>query len=167
MTEALALAARDGVDGLTLRPLAARLDVSAPALYRHVASRGALLGLMVQRLLEQTPPVPDGLPWDEALMGVARRMRDVYGPYPGLAGEALDGGAARDRTEAEAGRLVDALEAGGLARAEAQRTVAGVLRWLLAYLAAGEQDGVDPGEPDAYEAGVELFVAGLRTRLLI
>lgn len=160
MTEALALAARDGVDGLTLRPLAARLGVSAPALYRHVASRTALLGLMVERLLEQAPPVPDGLPWDEALLRVARRMRDVYGPYPGLAGETLDGGAARDRTDAEAGRLVAALEAGGLAREEAELAVAGVLRWLLAYLAAGGEDGLD-----SYEAGVELFVDGLRTRL--
>ena len=36
VTEALALIAEDGVPGLTMRALAARLDVVPGALYRHV-----------------------------------------------------------------------------------------------------------------------------------
>lgn len=159
VAEALELARHDGVDGLTLRPLAARLHVSAPALYRHVASRRALLGLMVERLLADTPTAPSGLPWDEALRIVAQRLRDVYGPYPGLAGETLAGRVATDCTRAEAGGIVDALTEAGVPRDQAEPAVHCVLRWLLSYLAADSADG------RTFEDGIELFVAGLRTRV--
>lgn len=160
VTEALAIARSDGVGGLTLRPLAARLNVSAPALYRHVASRRALLGLMVERLLEQTPTLPPDLRWDEALRMTARRLREAYEPYPGLAVELLAGRVGTDRTRLEADRLVAALRAGGMARADAERIVDALLDWLLAYLAVAGRDG-----RQAFEEGVELFVAGLRSRL--
>lgn len=169
VSEALELAKHDGVDALTLRPLAARLHVSAPALYRHVASRRALLGLMVERLLAETPAAPSDLPWDDALRTVARRLREVYGPFPGLAGETLAGHVATDCTRAEAGGLVDALADAGMPRAQAEPAIRSVLRWLLSYLAvgSGEREERHDGARDGrtFEEGVELFVAGLRTRI--
>src|SRR5687767_5447159 len=43
LDEALATIRTDGVDGLTLREIGARLGVSRTALYRHFADKGALL----------------------------------------------------------------------------------------------------------------------------
>jgi len=56
-----------GLEGLTLRALAGRLDVKAPALYWHVASKSALLDematTMLRDLLAGSPPPDDSTDW--------------------------------------------------------------------------------------------------------
>lgn len=49
---AFALLNEEGIGGLSLRRLAARLDVQAPAIYWYIPSKSALLGLMSARLTE-------------------------------------------------------------------------------------------------------------------
>jgi TetR/AcrR family transcriptional regulator, tetracycline repressor protein len=61
-----------GLEGLTLRRLAAELDVQAPALYWHVRSKRELLDLMAEAIIEAAVPVPlrfpaPGQPWWEWL----------------------------------------------------------------------------------------------------
>jgi TetR/AcrR family tetracycline transcriptional repressor len=68
-----------GLDGLTMRLLASRLGVRAGALYRHYASKQALLDAMVAHLATapaDAGPSPDS-PWDERLRGVATGLREV------------------------------------------------------------------------------------------
>ncbi|NYI07078.1 TetR/AcrR family transcriptional regulator [Allostreptomyces psammosilenae] len=77
---ALALADRGGLEGVTMRAVAAELGVSAMGLYRHVRSRDELLDAMVTRALEELPldPAP-GEPWE-------RRFADLFrGLYRTLA----------------------------------------------------------------------------------
>jgi TetR/AcrR family transcriptional regulator, tetracycline repressor protein len=69
-----------GMDGLTVRALAARLGVQAPALYWHVRSKQALLDEMATRIWRDVGDVvaalPDDLPWREVMATYAAAVRD-------------------------------------------------------------------------------------------
>jgi TetR/AcrR family tetracycline transcriptional repressor len=68
-----------GMDGLTVRALAARLGVQAPALYWHVASKQALLDEMAtqiwRRIGEVMARLPADLPWREVMSTYAQTVR--------------------------------------------------------------------------------------------
>jgi TetR/AcrR family tetracycline transcriptional repressor len=68
-----------GMDGLTVRALAARLGVQAPALYWHVASKQALLDEMATRIWRQIgeamAALPADLPWRELMTTYAATVR--------------------------------------------------------------------------------------------
>ncbi|QGP77923.1 TetR family transcriptional regulator [Sphingobium sp. CAP-1] len=71
---ALDLLNEQGLEQLSLRKLAARLDVKAPSLYWHVADKNALLALLADSVfaacVAQIPPSPDWRAWLRAF-GVA------------------------------------------------------------------------------------------------
>src|ERR1700727_2360177 len=76
---ALDLLDEAGLDGLTLRQLAARLGIRAPTLYWHVRDKRELLDLLAAVILDQAlagwrAPQP-GQPWWEWLTARARVMR--------------------------------------------------------------------------------------------
>jgi TetR/AcrR family transcriptional regulator, tetracycline repressor protein len=76
---ALELLDEAGLDGLTLRQLAARLGIRAPTLYWHVRDKRELLDLLAAAILDQAlagwrEPQP-GQPWWEWLAARARVMR--------------------------------------------------------------------------------------------
>jgi TetR/AcrR family tetracycline transcriptional repressor len=52
---ALAIADRDGLEGLTMRKLCADLGVSAPILYRHFADKASIVEALVIRLMGDDP----------------------------------------------------------------------------------------------------------------
>ncbi|MHA7985419.1 TetR/AcrR family transcriptional regulator C-terminal domain-containing protein [Rathayibacter sp. CAU 1779] len=66
-----------GLEGLTVRALAAKLDVKAPALYWHVRDKAALFDEVATEVWrgvgEELADVADGTPWDAEL----RRFCDV------------------------------------------------------------------------------------------
>lgn len=165
--EALELARQEGVRGISMRPLAARFGVSATALYGHVASRDALLGLMLDSILAEVPPLDPALTWEESLRLGAQDLRDAFLPYPQLALEALGGHAAteltRDRQEELVGRLVTA----GFPPEDAALAVVCWGRWTLSYLAAAEHTPAGDEELTrrAFTAGLELMLDGLRQQL--
>ena len=83
---ALRIARTDGLDALTIRRLAADLDASRMALYRHVADKDALVALVMNAVAEQTVvplPARDG-PWEARLRRLAHSLRDELRAYPGL-----------------------------------------------------------------------------------
>jgi len=69
---AIAIADADGLDAVTIRHVAAALDVRPMSLYTHVASKDDLLGLMVNEVVGDVL-VPEPLPtdWREAMRAVA------------------------------------------------------------------------------------------------
>ncbi len=76
---ALDLLDEAGLDGLTLRQLAARLGIRAPTLYWHVRDKRELLDLLAAAILDEAlavwrEPQP-GQPWWEWLAARARVMR--------------------------------------------------------------------------------------------
>jgi TetR/AcrR family transcriptional regulator, tetracycline repressor protein len=76
---ALDLLDEAGMDGLTVRALASRLGVQAPALYWHVRNKQALLDEMATRIWRQVGDVmaalPADLPWPEVLATYAATVR--------------------------------------------------------------------------------------------
>ncbi|MFD9945958.1 TetR/AcrR family transcriptional regulator C-terminal domain-containing protein [Nonomuraea sp. NPDC059023] len=76
VTGALALLDTDGLDGLTMRKLGARLGVQAGGIYWHFKNKEALLGAMADRIIgtvTETPLAPG--PWDAQLAEIAHRLR--------------------------------------------------------------------------------------------
>jgi AcrR family transcriptional regulator len=57
-----------GFDGATLNDIAARADVSAPAIYNHFASKVQLMVAAAQSLLADLRPVPGRIPSAKALV---------------------------------------------------------------------------------------------------
>jgi TetR/AcrR family tetracycline transcriptional repressor len=79
VAEALKLLDQEGIEGVTLRPLADRLGVQAPALYWHVKNKTQLLDEMAEAILQEqfaqiTPRRADE-PWQDWLLAVAQRLR--------------------------------------------------------------------------------------------
>jgi TetR/AcrR family transcriptional regulator, tetracycline repressor protein len=76
---ALDLLDEAGMDGLTVRALAARLGVQAPALYWHVRSKQALLDEMATQIWRQIGDMmaglPADLPWREVMRTYAATVR--------------------------------------------------------------------------------------------
>jgi TetR/AcrR family tetracycline transcriptional repressor len=76
---ALDLLDEAGMDGLTVRALASRLGVQAPALYWHVPSKGALLDEMAtliwRRIGDVMAGLPGDLPWREVMAAYATTVR--------------------------------------------------------------------------------------------
>lgn len=70
-----------GLDGLTLRRVAAELDVQAPALYWHVTNKQDLLDHMAHAMtgpwMQNIRTTGAGQRWDDWLTGVARTYRTL------------------------------------------------------------------------------------------
>jgi AcrR family transcriptional regulator len=78
VTGALSLLDTDGLDGLTMRKLGARLGVQAGGIYWHFTNKEALLAAMADRIVgavTATPLAPG--PWDAQLTEMAHRMREA------------------------------------------------------------------------------------------
>jgi AcrR family transcriptional regulator len=79
---ALELLDEKGMDALTVRALASRLDVGAPALYWHVRNKQELLDEMstvVMRGVTHTlSAIPPGVSWLDDLATYARVLRSEY-----------------------------------------------------------------------------------------
>jgi AcrR family transcriptional regulator len=87
VAEALAVIAKDGVQALTMRGLAARLGVVPGALYHHVRNKQQLHDLLLDSILAEVDCQLDpSLAWTEQLKVLAHRLRAVLEQHPGVAG---------------------------------------------------------------------------------
>jgi AcrR family transcriptional regulator len=87
VAEALAVIAKDGVQDLTMRSLAARLGVVPGALYHHVRNKEQLQDLVLDGVLAEVDYHLDpGLLWAERIKLLAQRLREVLEQHPGVAG---------------------------------------------------------------------------------
>jgi AcrR family transcriptional regulator len=67
-----------GLDGLSMRKVAAHLGVGAMTLYTYVPGRTELVDLMIDRAFAELDLPPADLPWRTALTRYAREHRDLY-----------------------------------------------------------------------------------------
>jgi AcrR family transcriptional regulator len=83
--EAFAVLNEGGLEGLTLRKLASRLEVKAPALYWHFASKQALLDAMATNVLREAAEEAKDLAaladWREWAVAHYSRLRDILLRY--------------------------------------------------------------------------------------
>jgi len=79
---AIALADERGLDALTMRALATRLGVEGASLYNHLASKGALLDAMTERVAAEIE-VPSQLrDWRAVMRQRAISAREVFSRHP-------------------------------------------------------------------------------------
>ena len=86
VSAALAIADQEGLEVLSMRTVAARLDTPTMTLYRHVRSKEALVWQMADAAYGEAPvPEPGGLSWRAQLEGSARTLWRLYRKHPWLA----------------------------------------------------------------------------------
>ncbi|MFI7066677.1 TetR/AcrR family transcriptional regulator [Kribbella sp. NPDC050124] len=170
---ALTVIQADGVHGLTMRSVAERLRVRAPSLYHHVRNKGELLDLVARNAFDQfvaadrtaydeVRSVDD---WIEVTTAGALELRDFYAGHPGLAG-LIQAKATPDRDQGDGSRAelvrtqIRSLVALGVPEPQARAVFETSAHWTLAAVVA------EPTEPDRFAAGLDLFMAGVRARLV-
>jgi TetR/AcrR family transcriptional regulator, tetracycline repressor protein len=123
-----------GVEKLTMRALAARLDVSAMALYHHVEDKDELLRLVGDDVLGRLElPDPDSGEWRTLFMSACTAAVDALLEVPGLSSVLLT-----SKMLPNARRLVQfcihQFERAGLDHATAQEVYAGIQTLSLGRL---------------------------------
>ena len=89
LEKAIAVADKDGIEGLSMRRLGQALGVEAMSLYKHVANKGELVAAMVDSVIEQFELPDDEPAWDTAIRRCAIRAHDVLIQHPWACGLAL------------------------------------------------------------------------------
>jgi AcrR family transcriptional regulator len=92
-----------GIDSVTMRELARRLQVKAASLYNHIAGKYELLGGMVDLAMSEIDVPMDGVGWKEAMRRRAISARQVFARHSWAAGLSD----ARDRTGPDSLSYVD------------------------------------------------------------
>ena len=77
VVEAVRLADREGVDGLSMRRLAGALDAGAMSLYHYVANKEELLDAMIDIVFEEIELPPEETDWQSAMRRWAVSARQV------------------------------------------------------------------------------------------
>ena len=156
---ALAIADEQGLDAVTMRAVAARIGVTAMALYPHVRSKDDLLDGLVGRLLAELSRPDPAEPWRDRLRALGRSARDLAHRHPAVVPLLF----ARPAVTPEAVLVVDAIYLAlldaGVPDAEVARVERLVSTFVLGYaisetsrrFAAG-----DPRERRALLEGTEL-----------
>jgi AcrR family transcriptional regulator len=129
------LLAQKGYDAMTVDEVAAAVGLTKPSLYKHFASKEALAGAALVRLLDQTLATitaqPDTLPPDQRLRAVLRWALQLHlrGAMPllpstrsGLRDSLLKNGAYVDRLQAVSSALM-----GWIEQAQRERTLSAAL----------------------------------------
>ena len=133
----------EGIDALSMRAVADRLNSGTATLYRHFSGRTELIGHVVDKILsEVSPDWADGAPgdWQSIVASSARSMYEVLTRHKGFAAliaESIpEGPNAMDRRE----RLVGLLLANGFSAEVASRAFATIARFVLGFaIQVGEQ----------------------------
>jgi AcrR family transcriptional regulator len=84
VSEAIRLLDSEGIDALSMRKLAARLEAGATSIYWHVANRDELIELIIDQVYgELEAPDPDDTPdWRPAVRRVAHDIRSSIMRHP-------------------------------------------------------------------------------------
>ena len=82
VVEAIRLADRDGIDGLSMRLLAGVLCAGAMSLYHYVASKEELMVAMIDIVFEEMELPPAEIDWQSAMRRRAVSARQVLARHP-------------------------------------------------------------------------------------
>ncbi|WP_433173375.1 TetR/AcrR family transcriptional regulator C-terminal domain-containing protein [Actinoallomurus sp. CA-150999] len=79
---ALALAAEEGLDGLSMRKLAKSLGVEAMSLYNHVSNKADILDGIAERVFGEIDCPDPALPWPDRVRALALSMYRAFSRHP-------------------------------------------------------------------------------------
>ena len=170
---ALEVISADGVEGLTMRSVADRLRVRAPSLYHHVPNKAELLDLVARNAFDRfaaDSAAYDALhsveDWIELTRAGSLELRDFYADHPGLAA-LIQATATPDRDRGagsraeQVGAQIASLVRLGVPEPQARHMFEVSARWILAAVVADST-----GATDLFTDGLDLFLYGVRARLL-
>jgi AcrR family transcriptional regulator len=161
---AVELIERDGINGVTMRRLAAELGTGAMSLYNHLPNKAALLDAVAEYVLSDlefaTDPARD---WREAARSMARTFRDVAHRYPRSVMVVVS----RQPNSTVGMRPVElalaTARAAGFDGRAAVQVMRAVVNYVLGCLVheAGQTEARRTSEPNALVDEAELEAAGL------
>jgi AcrR family transcriptional regulator len=149
---ALAIADERGLEAVTMRAVAARIGVTAMALYPYVKSKDDLLDGLVGRLLAELSLPDPAEPWQDRLRAIGRSARETARRHPAVMPLLF----ARPAVTPDAVRVVETLYQALLDAGVPDEEVARVERLLSTFVvgyaiseASGRFTGRDPSERGA------------------
>lgn len=151
---AIAVLDERGIDGLTMRRLAADLGVQPGALYHHFAGKDALLQAVADEILRRGRRPTEIMAWDAELQLLCVGLRDAMRRHRD--GALLIGQVHRADAEALEQPLRSALVRAGAAEDLARVGARTLVRFVLAH---EDDDAVD------FSLGLGLLLDGLRQRV--
>ena len=144
---ALALINDEGLEGLSMRALADRLEVKAASLYWHVRDRRELLDLLAEGLLDGVPRARRGGDWRRGVLATGEALRGTVAAHKDAGRILLEAPGAFERSHTFAD-LKAHLVGAGLQASEAGDVALMVMTYVIAGRTSSES------EP-AVEAGGE------------
>lgn len=174
VNRAIAVLDEYGLESLTMRRLAAELGVQPSALYHHVPNKQTLLAAIADEILARGRRPQRAHEWDRRVVEICAELRDAMLAYRDgaevvVAAYTFGLGAAEPAT-----RLRAALRDGGLPEDLVEVGTRSLLHLVFGHtveeqtaLQAASAGAIDrePGGPADFEQGLELLLAGLRSRV--
>jgi AcrR family transcriptional regulator len=149
---ALEIADADGIQGVTMRAVAARLGTAAMSLYRHVPNKETLLELMADLVFAELPhPDPAGR-WQDEMTNFWTAFHDLLIEHPAIAYVMLDVPVAGDELSVRGEQVLATLMRGGLDVASAAEALTS-LTW---YTVGGALYAIGRGNPKHVNLGTRL-----------
>ncbi len=170
-----------GLPDLTMRRLAATLDVQPSALYWHFVNKQTLLATIADEIIDRAREVPADLSWKSATRAEAEALRDArlaFRDGAEVVSSTLALGLGANQAQ---GRLARALQLGDFEPATAETAAAAILHLILGQVwheqqriqadslgvvsgdATATPEQVSNGLPSnqAFELGITLLLEGL------
>jgi TetR/AcrR family tetracycline transcriptional repressor len=141
---ALELIGDDGLEGLSMRALAERLQVKAASLYWHVRDRRELLELLAESILDTVRPVRGRPEWRPAVLDAAAALRERVATQKDASRILLE---VPDSLVGSAtyGELKRQFQSAGLPPAEASEVALMVMVHVVSAPAAAKEPPVEAG----------------------
>jgi AcrR family transcriptional regulator len=147
----------EGVERLTVRALAAKLDVAVTAIYWHVGDKQALLDGLVERIIARLGPVhARGREPEERIMSIGRSLRQTLLRQPDLVAVVHRQGRTAALFQPARRVLVRELTAAGLDGADAALAVQAILNLVIGSVLVDRQLERQPAQRQTAE---ELWTA--------
>jgi AcrR family transcriptional regulator len=127
---AIDIADADGLDALSMRRVADALGIGTMSLYRYLPGKAELYALMLDAVMGEDQPEPDGTGWRQRLATVARRSLDGYRRHPWLLEVSLSRGLVGPNQAAVLDRLLAILDGTGLASGQKMAVVGLVVGYV-------------------------------------
>ncbi|WP_198170557.1 TetR/AcrR family transcriptional regulator [Actinoplanes awajinensis] len=169
---ALRIVDAHGIDGLSMRKLAAELGVNPMSLYHHVANKAAVVNGITRLVTDGARDIAVGPGrWPDQLRQLAYAFRALSLAHPHLMRHAFAGDDFIQRRGPMWQALCDVLRTAGLPEAEVEQTGA-VLTVLVGGLLLTEVNGTmrrligaDAADDAGFALAVDLLINGIATRV--
>jgi len=164
LTAALRRIDQHGLDALSMRRLAADLDVDAMAIYHHVPSKDALVHALVARLFDRMPETPNTGDWQQRVQTWADGYRALARGHPNLVLRIVADPRAVAIAAPRANQsLLSALHESGLGEADVELAADLLVDYTNGF-ALGEASGAMHAPDAGFAFGLDVILAGLNQR---